>query len=331
MEPNRPRASPLLIALAMGSLYFFWGSTYYAIKVAVEGYEPFFMAGVRNLIAGAIIYGFVRARGAARPTLASWKTATVIGGLLLVGGNGLVTYASRHVPSGLVSVIVATMPLWLVLMDRPRGADGQRPGISPVVLAGLLAGLAGVVLLIAPKIAAALGATSDGVHTVEGLALGAAMLSPLCWAIGSVYSKRVRATHGNGQQPFRDTGMQLLSGGALLMVASVALGEPWRMSAAKVFASPWPTVSIVYLVVLGSLVGYSAYIWLLSVAPAARVATYAYVNPVVALVIGWALGGEALTARAMLAASIIIASVAVIVTARSAAPKPREELWPAEA
>lgn len=327
MEPTgRPRASKASVALAMGALYFFWGSTYLGIKVAVEGYEPFFMAGIRNLIAGILIYTFVRARGTPKPSLHDWKAATIVGGLLLLGGNGLVTYASRYAPSGLVSVIVATMPLWMVLLDRPRDADGKRSPYRPVVLAGVLVGLCGVILLIAPKIAAALHATADGVSTMEAVAMGAALVSPFSWAVGSIISKRTSGASTVSSptvSPWRNTGMQLICGGVLLGVASVAMGEPGRMDSGKMFASPWPTLSIAYLVVFGSLVGYSAYIWLLGVIPAAQVATYAYVNPIVALALGWALGGEGLSGRALLAATIIIGSVAVIVTARaSPAPAP---------
>ena len=314
--PSRPRASPVMIALAMGALYFFWGSTYLGIKIAVEGYEPFFMAAVRNLIAGALIYAFVRLRGAPAPTRESWKVAAIVGGLLLLGGNGLVTYASRYAPSGVVSVIVATLPLWMVLLDRPRLEDGSRSRVGAVVVGGVLIGFAGVIVLIAPMIAAALGASADGVQAMEGVAVAICLISSLCWAVGSMYSKRTRA-RGEGGSPFRDTGMQLLCGGMMLLIASVALGEPWRMTTEKVFATPWPTVAIAYLVVFGSLVGYSAYIWLLSVAPAPRVATYAYVNPIVALLIGWAIGGEQLSTRTIVAASIIIGSVAVIVSARA--------------
>jgi drug/metabolite transporter (DMT)-like permease len=330
-------ASPVMIALAMGALYFFWGSTYYGIKVAVEGYPPFFMAAVRNIIAGLLIYAFVRARGSPPPPLGAWKRSAIIGGLLLLGGNGLVTFASQYAPSGLIAVIVAMLPLWMVLLDRPRNDDGTRARISPIILTGVLVGLTGVILLIAPKIAHAFAGPRDGVHTMEAVAVGAALISSLSWATGSIYSRRSQNPNPRWPvrapaSPFRDTGMQLICGGALLMIASVIVGEPWRLRSSVVFASPWPTVAVAYLIVFGSLVGYSAYIWLLGVIPAARVATYAYVNPVVALLIGWAVGGEALSGRTMLAASIIIGSVAVIVTARASAPPaaPGDQPKPAE-
>ncbi len=318
--PSRPRASPVMIALAMGSLYFFWGSTYLGIKEAVQGYPPFFMAAVRNLIAGLLIYGFVRLRGAARPSPVAWNRAAIIGGLLLLGGNGLVTLASRYAPSGLIAVIVGMLPLWMVVLDRPRDPSGRRVNPSPVILIGVLVGLAGVVFLVAPRIVAAVGASGTGDKTLEALAIGACLVSSLSWACGSIYSRRSRNADGAGDFPFRDTGMQLICGGVLLLLASLALGEPARLSSSTAFASYKPTFALAYLIVFGSLVGYSSYIWLLSVAPAARVATYAYVNPIVAVTIGWAIGGEALSPRTIAAATIIIGSVAVIVTARASAP-----------
>src|ERR1043165_2442585 len=234
------KASPLLVALAMFSLYFFWGSTYLAIRWAVQGYPPFFMAAIRNLAAGLIVYAFVRARGAPRPAIGEWKSTAIVGAMLLLGGNGLVTFASKYLPSGLVAVLVAMLPLWMVLLDRPRGADGRRAGINPVVLAGVIIGFCGVALLIAPKIVDAirhLGESGDA--RMQGVAAACTIVSSLSWACGSLYSRRV-GKNGGSQHLFRNTGMQLMCGGGLLLIASLAFEHPWTVSRETVFASPWP-------------------------------------------------------------------------------------------
>jgi drug/metabolite transporter (DMT)-like permease len=317
----------MLIALAMFSLYFFWGSTYLAIRWAVQGYPPFCMAGLRNFSAGVILYAFVRLRGGPRPVLREWLTSTIIGGMLLLGGNGLVTFASKSLPSGLVAVLIAMLPLWMVILDRPRGADGARARINPVVLMGVVIGFCGVALLIAPKILAAISQLSENGSDVrmQGIAAACTVFSSLSWATGSLYSRRV-GNSGGPRVLFRNTGMQLICGGTLLLLVSCAVEHPWTLTREAVFASPWPTISLVYLVVFGSLVGYSSYIWLLGVIPASRIATYAYVNPIVAIVLGWLVGGEKLTLRVLAAATIIVASVAVIVSSRgkSSAPPPED-------
>lgn len=325
MPAQGQKASPLLIALAMFSIYFFWGSTYLAIRWAVQGYPAFFMAALRNVVAGVILYSFVRVRGAPRPSPGEWKTTAIIGAMLLLGGNGMVTFASKYLPSGLVAVLIAMLPLWMVILDRPRGTDGKRAGVNPVILSGVIIGFCGVALLIAPKIVDALGhlgeAGSDA--KMQGIAAACTIVSSLSWACGSLYSRRA-GKNGGSQYLFRNTGMQLMCGGGLLLSASLAFEHPWTLSRETVYASPWPTISLVYLIIFGSLVGYSSYIWLLGVVPASRIATYAYVNPVVAIVLGWLLGGEVLSTRVLVAAGIIIASVAVIVSSRGKSASPAQ-------
>lgn len=323
-SPERPR--PLLIALAMASLYFFWGSTYLGIRVGVQGYEPFFLAGVRNLIAGMLLYLFTRVRGVAKPAVGDWKSSVIVGALLLVGGNGIVTYASQYLPSGFIAVLVAMLPLWMVILDSSGTNRDAR------VLAGVGVGFCGVILLVAPKILDAIEhPKSDSL--MQGLAAGCCVVSSLSWACGSLFSRKLPKA-ASPLVAIRSTGMQLICGGIFLLIVSSAMGEFGRLSEEKMFASWKPTGALVYLIVFGSIVGYSSYIWLLGVIPASRVATYAYVNPVVAVFLGWLLYDEVLSARTLLAAAIIIASVAVTVSARprsrAAATASQENACPQE-
>jgi drug/metabolite transporter (DMT)-like permease len=355
------RPSPWLVAAAFAALYLFWGSTYLGMKWAVlggvdddpgTGFPPFFLAGARSVIAGAALYAYLRAwRGEARPAARHWRNTAVIGVLLLVGGNGLVTYATAHIPSGIVALLIAMMPIWMLLLEGPWGGAPLRERASGAVFAGMALGIGGVAALVWPRIAPALerpgdgGAGSDDT-AAAALAVGAVLLSTLSWANGSLLARRLgngrggsgggggggggRGGGGGGSgalpgSPLLTTAMQLLCGGGALMAVSLAAGEWPRLSAASVLTGPRPVLAMAYLVVFGSLLGYSAYIWLLGVVPPSKVATYAYVNPIVAVVLGAALGRERLGPRELLASAAVIAGVVVIVTvrggARGAAPE----------
>lgn len=300
------RGAPVwLVGAALVCLYVVWGSTYLGIKWAVEGFPPLFLAGVRSLIAGGLIYGVARARGAERPTRAQWRAAAVIGGLLLLGGNGAVTVASQWVPSSVCALIVAALPVWMVVLDR-RG-----PRASVVTWTGVVVGLAGVALLIGPRVVEAVrgGAWSNG-GGAQALGMTLLVGSSICWASGSLYARSApRPASG-----LASVGMQLTCGGALLMVASAAMGEPARLSLEAMFGQARPGLALAYLIVFGSVLGYTSYIWLLEVASPAVVSTYAYVNPVVAVALGAWLGGERLSARVLMAAAVILAGVVVIVS-----------------
>jgi drug/metabolite transporter (DMT)-like permease len=289
-------ATPLQLGVAFAAVYVIWGSTYLSIRYAIETIPPFTMAGLRFVTAGGVLYVWTRwHRGVAAPTRAEWRSCAIVGGLLLLGGNGAVVWSEQWVPSGLAALLVATVPLWMVLLDW--GVGGSRPG--PGLFLGLLWGLAGVGLLVG----------TPGVDPGEPLQLAgtAALLgASVSWAAGSIYSR----SGGLPTSPRLATAMQMLTGGGMLLALGLVSGEIPKIDLAAV--SLRSMAALVYLIVAGSLVAFSAYIWLLRHASAARVSTYAYVNPVVALLLGWALADEPLTPRTLLAAAVILTAVMVV-------------------
>lgn len=289
-----PARSKVIAAFA--AVYIIWGSTYLAILWAIETLPPFLMASVRFLIAGSLLYVWSVGRSPRRPTRAEWRAALIIGGLLLLGGNGAVVWAEQMVPSGVAALLVAVTPCWMVLLDW-LWHGSRRPGVRTV--AGLLLGFGGIVLLIGPSTVVGGG----NVHPAGALVL---MLGSLSWATGSLYSKKAPTAPG----ALLSTGMQMLMGGGLLFVAGVVTGELGRFDAGSV--SLRSILAVGYLIVFGALIGYSAYVWLLRVSTPARVSTYAYVNPVVAVLLGWAIAGEAVNARMGIAAIVIVTGVALI-------------------
>ena len=295
-DTQRPSLAKVLTAFA--ALYVIWGSTYLAILFAIETLPPLLMASVRFLTAGGLMYAFLRLRGMEAPTLRQWRSAAIVGGALLMIGNGGVVMSERTVPSGVAALLVAMVPAWMVLLDWLR-PGGTRPTAQTLV--GLLVGFAGMVLLVGPS------SLGGGVDMGGALLLVVASAS---WAAGSIYSRRAELP----KSPLMATATEMLAGGALLFLAGSLRGE---LSAVNPEAfSGRSLLALLYLIVFGSLVGFTAYIWLLGVSTPSRVATYAYVNPVVAVFLGWALAGEPITARTLLAAAVIIAAVAVITTGK---------------
>jgi drug/metabolite transporter (DMT)-like permease len=264
------------------------------------------MAGARFLISGAILFAWSQLRGADRPTRLQWRNTAIIGACLLVGGNGAVVWAERFVPSGLTALLVAILPFWIALIEWLR-PHGRRP--STGVVTGLVVGLIGLIVLIGPS---ALNqgppVSGSGVQLIGAITL---MLGSLSWALGSIFSQHAVLP----KSAILATGMEMIAGGVMLLIASVVFREPMHFDLAGVSARS--IGGFVYLTTIGSLVGFTAYIWLLGHQPPSRVSTYAYVNPVVAVFLGWALAGEALTLRTAIAAAIIIGAVAIITTARS--------------
>ncbi len=295
--PELRRASGARVVLAFAAVYLVWGSTYLAIRIAIETIPPLLMAGARFLVAGTLLYAFSRLRGAPRPTRRNWRGAAIVGALLLLGGNGGVVLAERTVPSGVAALLVATVPVWMVVLDWLwHGA--ARPGVR--VFVGLALGLAGIGLLVGP------GAFGGGAVDAAGAAI--LLVASLSWAAGSVYSPRA----GLPRHAMLSTGMEMLCGGAALVLAGLLRGE---LPALQPSAVSGPSLlGLLYLVAFGSLVGFTAYIWLLDHVSAPRVATYAYVNPVVAVVLGWLVLGEPLTPRMLAAAAVIVAAVVLITT-----------------
>lgn len=304
------------IIAAFAAIYMVWGSTYLAIRFVLETMPPFSTAGVRFLIAGTLLYAWSRSRGAARPTRIQWRNTAIVGGLLLLGGNGGVMWSEQYVPSGIAALLVAILPFWMVLLDWAR-PGGQAPSRGVVI--GLVVGLIGLVVLIGPDALNPSVTSEAAALSGNGVRLSAAivlMLASLSWAIGSIYSQHSDLPRSANLA----TGMEMLAGGALLFTLGVIAGEPIGFDPAQVSARSLG--GFLYLITFGSLIGFTAYIWLLKHAAPARVATYAYVNPVVAVFLGWALAGERLSVRTAIAAAIIIGAVAIITTARSASLPP---------
>jgi drug/metabolite transporter (DMT)-like permease len=298
-------ASKARIALALATVYLIWGSTYLAIRIAIGGLPPFLMASVRFLIAGAILYAWARFRGAARPELRHWLPAAIVGATLLLGGNGGVVWAEQRLDSGLAALIISIEPLWIVLLTWMRSRR-ERP--SARVWTGLALGFAGLALLLRPSPA----------HRLDLLAAGVVIAASVSWAWGSLYGQRAKLP----SSPALATGMQMLSGSALLGLAGLANGELGRFEPARVTAGS--LAALAYLVVFGAIVAYTAYVFLLRNAPPVLVSTYAYVNPLVAVFLGWAVAGEKITVATLGAAAVILAGVALIATA-SGKPTPAPE------
>ncbi len=283
--------------LALLVLYVAWGSTYLAIRYAVESLPPFFMAGTRFLVAGLVVYTWRRLAGDPAPGRRQWRSAAIIGVFMLVGGLGGVTWAEQSVPSGITALLVAAVPLWIVVVDALR-PGGKRP--SWQTAAGLLVGMAGILTLAGP----AMGSGGEGDNPFASVIV--LLLATLSWAIGSVYSRGADLP----KSPLLGTGMEMLSGSAGLYILGLATGEAGRLDLAAV--STRSLMGLAYLVVAGSLVGFTAYTWLLRAAPTSTVATYAFVNPIVAIVLGSALAQEVLTPRVLIAIPLILSAVALI-------------------
>ncbi len=292
--PGR-RRSRLLLAFA--AVYLIWGSTYLAIRIVLESLPPFTMAGIRFVLAGIVLYAWMRFRGERAPSARQWRAALVVGGLLLLGGNGGVVWAQQRVPSGLAALLVSTVPLWMALLGWLRG-DAPRP--SRAVVLGLGLGLAGVVLLVGSR-----GAHAE--RAVDPWGAAALTAATLSWTYGSLWSRRAELP----SSPFLATAMEMICGGGLLLVAGSLHGEWARIDVAS--ASARSLVALAYLAVFGSLLGFSAYIYLLRETTPARATTYAFVNPVVAMFLGWLVAGEALPPQALGAAAVILTGVVLIV------------------
>jgi drug/metabolite transporter (DMT)-like permease len=301
---TRPRT--LQVALALLTVYIVWGSTYLGIRIAIETLPPLLMSGVRFVIAGALLYGLTIRRGdrsarggviddGDRPGRAQWLAAAVVGGALLLCGNGGVAWGEQYVASGLASLLIATVPLWMVLFARIM--LGER--LTWPARLGVVVGFAGLVVLVAPDPGAEGGGFPLG-PTLVVLA-GAA-----CWGWGSVHARRAALP----KRPLVSTSMQMLAGGGLQILTGLAIGEAARVDLGAV--SGRSLAAVAYLIVFGSLLAFTAYAWLLRNVRTSLASTYAYVNPVVAVALGWAVLGEPVTLRSVVAGAVILAGVALI-------------------
>jgi len=281
------------VAAAFAVVYLIWGSTYLAIRFAVQTIPSFLMAGTRHLAAGVILYAWARGRGARRPTARNWKAAAGIGALLLLGGNGLVSWAETRIDSGPAALIVASVPLWMVALSA--AAAKRRP--PNAVLVGLAVGLGGIAFLVLPH------RSGDAVPALPAAALVVAALS---WSVGSLASRRAPLP----TETLLATAMEAIGGGTVLWIVGLAFGEGAALDVRALTGRS--IAALAYLVLFGSVVGFSAYVWLLKVAAPERVSTYAFVNPIVAVLLGVVLGGEAMTVRVALAGAAVVGAVSLI-------------------
>ena len=313
MTVTTAEKTPTKAALLAGfaTIYLVWGSTYLGIRIAVETLPPFLMASARFLVAGGLLITWIACTRGFRPTPRQWFDNTIIGGLLLLGGNGLVAWSEQKVPSGIATLIISVSPLFIVLLDwlvLVVGQDetrGTRPTMGTFI--GLALGFAGLAILVGPDL-------SKDAGSLDPWRVGGLIVACLSWGGGSIYIRYARQP----AEPFTAAAMQQLTGFAWLLVASVLLGEPWHFDVAAV--SGRSLIAWSYLVVAGSLVGFTTFVWLMKHSTPARVSTYAYVNPVVAVFLGWLILHEPVSPRIFLAAGIIIAGVAIITVAKNRKP-----------
>ena len=295
---NTNRNVILLIA-AFAAVYILWGSTYLAIKYAIETLPTFLMAGTRFLTAGAILFVAARfAKDYEKPTWAQWKTSFVVGTLLLLGGNGAVVLAEHYLSSSLAALLVATEPFWIVLLSW-LWMKGARPNWK--VALGLLLGFVGVYLLVGGHGA---DSTGSGSNQLYGTAL--VIAGTICWATGSLYGLRAPVA----KSAILASGMQMLAGGSVLFIVGTLAGEWTNFNVAAVSMNSW--LGLAYLTVFGSIIAFTAYSWLLKNAEPSIVATYAYINPVIAVFLGWLIAGESFTAQMLIGAGVIVGSVVLI-------------------
>lgn len=296
-----PRAAPsrARLMLAFAVIYIVWGSTYLAVRFGIESFPPLFLGGLRHLTAGLILYPLARLRSQQKPTPANWRAAALIGVLLLLCGNGAVCWSEQLVPSGITALVVGTVSLWMVLIEGAR-PGGTRPGAR--IFLGLALGFVGLGFLVGPS-------HFGGSERVNLLGTFVLLMGSLCWAADSVFSKHIELP----RSPLLGAGMQSLVGGALLLLVGVISGEGAALDVHRITSRS--IAALVYLIIFGSLVGFTAYTYLLRVAPPGRVGTYAYVNPVVAMFLGWVFAGESLTPRTVLAGAVILSAVILVITA----------------
>jgi drug/metabolite transporter (DMT)-like permease len=303
--PSTATPSRTALVLAFAAIYLIWGSTYLGIRIAIDTMPPFLMAAARFLAAGSILFAILKFRGARWPNAHQWIANGVIGTLLLLGGNGLVVWAELTIPSGITALLIGIGPLFIVLTEW-AWPGGTRP--TAITMAALLLGFAGVIWLAAPwESSAGGGLNPAGVIAI----LGACIF----WSLGSIYSRHSK----HGADPFLAASLQMLGGGAMLTIVALIHGDFAQLDLAAINPRAWGAFA--YLVTFGSLVGFSTFVWLMKHSTPARVATYAYVNPVVAVFLGWLILREPITSRTIVASAIIIAAVAIITTQKSKSAK----------
>ncbi len=289
MDGKRTNPNRILLILAFLAIYVIWGSTYLAIRVAIESMPPLLMMGTRHLAGGALLFGYLRLRGEAMPPMRVWKPAILAGALCFLGGHGLLAWAEQRVSSGMAALLVSLEPVVMVLLARRLKQEGR---ISGRTLAGLALGIAGVAVLMPVE------AKSETIAAI------AVLVSAVFWPVGAIYARGQVSNVSAGMY----SAMQMLAGGVLLLAVGAGLGERVDLNNLTL-----PSLAaLAYMIVFGSVIAFSAYTWLMQVSTAARVGTHAYVNPIIAVWLGWALGGETVTVRMLVGAAIVLASVVLV-------------------
>lgn len=308
MAPNhddRERPTTSTVWAALITVYVVWGTTYFSIRIVNQTLPALLAASVRFLVAGGVMFAFTVRRGDVRgdrPGRRQWVAAAIIGSALLLGGNGAVAWSERTTPSGLVALIIALVPLWMAFLDAV--VLGRRP--RPQVALGLLMGFAGAALLV--------GSSASGRVPLDGLLL--AVGASISWAAGSLYARNAPLP----TRPFVGIGMEMLCGGVGLLVVAALAGDFGRIHLERISLAS--VLALAYLIVFGSFAGFASYVWLLRNARTSLVSTYAYVNPVVAVFLGWAFLDESISVRTVIAGAIVLAAVAVIIANREQRPAP---------
>lgn len=298
---SRSTASPVAVWAGLLVLYVVWGSTYLGMKLAMDSLPPFVMGVFRFIPAGLLLASAIAIRNRRtirRPTLRETRDTAIVGGFLLLGGTGLVAWGEQTVATGVAALLIGLMPMWLAIFGRLF--YGER--IHPLIAVGIVVGLLGVAILAWP---------TGGVGQIDPVGLAALIASPMLWATGTLYAAK-RAVLP--QPALFASGLEMVIGGLLFAVAAVLTGEFRGFDIAEVSRTSW--LGITYLVLVGSLVGYTTFSWIITVAPLSFVSTYTYVNPVVAVILGAVVLGEQLTPRTIVAAVVIVVAVVLIVTAR---------------
>lgn len=290
----RPSSTALVAAFA--AIYLIWGSTYLGIRYAIETIPPLLMMGMRHLTAGTLLYAWARWRGAPAPRLREWIYPAIIGSLLFLGGHGSLAWAEQRVPSGIAALLVATLPMWIAMLARMWGTERR---LTRASLAGLVLGFIGVLVLFGPD-----ALRHNGELNLIGAA--AVLFGTFIWAAGTIFMRNVKMP----DSPLLSSSMQMLAGGASLILTATLVGETRHFHFAAISAVSW--LALGYLIVFGSIIAFTAYTWLHMVASPSRVATYAYVNPVVAVLLGWALASEPTGIFTWIAMVVILAGVALV-------------------
>lgn len=308
MSASEKTPTKAAIIAGFATIYLLWGSTYLGIKIAVETLPPFLMAGARFFLAGVILTAWIAFTSGFKATPRQWRDNSLIGGLLLLGGNGLVSWAEQKIPSGVSTLVVSLGPLFIVLLDwavfkfsRDK-TRGTRPTWATFIGVGL--GIFGLVVLVAPNL-------GEGKSQLDPWRVGGLVLACFSWSVGSIYTRYARTP----AEPFTAAAIQMLAGSVWLIVVSMLTGEPGRFVLSA--ASGRSLFAWGYLIVAGSLVGFTTFVWLMKHCTPARVSTFAYVNPVVAVFLGWMMANETVGGRMLFAAAIIIAGVAIITATKS--------------